>query len=287
MVHCPAGCHEHPPFATDSGVSGSFVAPDHEYPSHIELRLTATDSHGASTTVHVDLEPKTATIDLASTPAGVPITVGNNSNPAPWSVTVIKGGEASISGPLARTIGGQRYRFSTWNGSHQRVRDLTVTGDLHLTATYVPDAQDSCASVTTNSPKQVAIAERSSGNDDADWFAFHIGHKRDVRITLDNLPVKGRLDLYKSCSNLLASSNNSGKQAETLKRAAREGDLPDPGDVPRQRLEREPLLAPDQAPAALIALVSPAAAAAGRTARSRAARPAGACTTGTRRRRTR
>ena len=77
--------------------------------------------------------------------------------------------------------------------------------------------------MTTNSPKQVAIAERSSGNDDADWFEFHIGHQRDVRITLDNLPVKGRLDLYKSCSNRVASSNNPGKQAETLKRHLSKG----------------------------------------------------------------
>ena len=202
--------------------------------------------------MHVDLEPGDGD-DRPRVDAGRrPDHGGNNSNPAPWSVTVIKGGEASISAPLARTIGGQRYRFSTWNGSHQRVRDLTVTADLHLTATYVPDAQDSCASVTTNSPKQVAIAERSSGNDDADWFAFHIGHKRDVRITLDNLPVKGRLDLYKSCSNLRGVVQQPRQAGRVPEAPPLEGDLPDPGDVPRQRLEREPLLAPDQAPAALI-----------------------------------
>ena len=81
----------------------------------------------------------------------------------------------------------------------------------------------SCTAVTTNSPKQVAIAERSSGNGDTDWFKFHLDHQRDVRITLDNLPVKGRLDLYKSCSNRVASSNNPGKQAETLKRHLSKG----------------------------------------------------------------
>ena len=44
LQHCPlAGCHVHP-IQTWSGIaSGSFVAPDHEYPSHLELRLTATD----------------------------------------------------------------------------------------------------------------------------------------------------------------------------------------------------------------------------------------------------
>ena len=153
----------------------------------------------------------------------MPLSAGNNTDPAPWTATLIRKGSTSISGPLARTIGGKRYRFSTWNDSHKRVRDITVSSNTSLTATYVPDAPDSCAAVTTNSPKHVAIAERSSGNEDADWFSFHIGHQRDVRITLDNLPVKGRLDLYKSCSNRVASSNNAGKQAETLKRHLSKG----------------------------------------------------------------
>ena len=45
MHHCPsdlsrASVHD------ASGRGGSFVAPDHEYPSHLELKLTATDSGG-------------------------------------------------------------------------------------------------------------------------------------------------------------------------------------------------------------------------------------------------
>ena len=60
MEHCPAGCHEHT-LVTDSGGSGSFDAPDHEYPSYLVIRLTATDSDGASTTVEVQLSPRPST----------------------------------------------------------------------------------------------------------------------------------------------------------------------------------------------------------------------------------
>jgi glucose/arabinose dehydrogenase len=222
MVHCPGGCHTHT-IETDSGGSGSFSAPDHEYPSHLVIRLTATDSEGGKTSVDVDLEPKTATIDVASNPTGVPLTIGSDAENAPWSATVIKGGVSTISGPLSRTIGGDRFRFSTWNDSHKRVRDVTAGHNLDLTATYVPDAPDSCASVTERSAKGAAIAERSSGNGDGDWFEFHIGSKRAVRVTLADLHVKGRLDLYRSCTNLLATSNDPGKQAESLKRTLKKG----------------------------------------------------------------
>lgn len=47
MQHCPASaCHEHPVRDFAGVAQGSFVAPDHEYPAYLELRLVATDSGG-------------------------------------------------------------------------------------------------------------------------------------------------------------------------------------------------------------------------------------------------
>ena len=46
LQHCPSTCHEHPLQTYSGTASGSFVAPDHEYPSHLDLRLTATDPGG-------------------------------------------------------------------------------------------------------------------------------------------------------------------------------------------------------------------------------------------------
>ncbi len=218
------------------GASGSFDAPDHEYPSHLQLRLTATDSQGAKATVSVDLQPKTATIGVASSPTGVPITVDSQTHPASWTATVIRGGVATVSAPLTRTIAGKRNRFSTWNDSHQRVRTLTVASDKSLKATYVPDAPDACTSATTVSPKKTSIGERSSGNGDGDWFLFHLAKKRPVTITLANLPVGLRLDLYRACgSAAIASSNQPGTQAERIARTLRAGyyrvRVKSPGDA--------------------------------------------------------
>jgi glucose/arabinose dehydrogenase len=46
LHHCitPTDCHTHPQQTWQDVASGSFVAPDHSYPSFLELELTATDS---------------------------------------------------------------------------------------------------------------------------------------------------------------------------------------------------------------------------------------------------
>ena len=50
MHHCPSTCHEHPIQQYFGVAGGSFVAPDHDYPSHLELKLTATDPGGLTNT---------------------------------------------------------------------------------------------------------------------------------------------------------------------------------------------------------------------------------------------
>ena len=50
LQHCPSNCHAHPSQTFTGVASGSFAAPDHEYPSYLELRLTATDAGGLTDT---------------------------------------------------------------------------------------------------------------------------------------------------------------------------------------------------------------------------------------------
>ena len=44
LHHCPSNCHTHTVQSFTGVASGSFAAPDHDYPSYLELVLTATDS---------------------------------------------------------------------------------------------------------------------------------------------------------------------------------------------------------------------------------------------------
>ena len=91
LHHCPAGCHTHTILTKSNTKSFSFDAPDHEYPSYLEIRLTATDDDSISASTSVELQPQTSTVSLASTPTGVPLSAGNETEPAPWTATVIEG----------------------------------------------------------------------------------------------------------------------------------------------------------------------------------------------------
>ena len=70
LQHCPSTCHEHPLQTYTGTATGSFVAPDHEYPSHLELRLTATDPGGLSNTTNIQLDPQTVDLNFLSSPRG-------------------------------------------------------------------------------------------------------------------------------------------------------------------------------------------------------------------------
>ena len=78
LHHCtsPGNCHQHTIEGFENTAGGTFVAPDHEYPSHLELRLTATDSHNNTATVSRQLDPRTISITAASDPPGMTVSLG-------------------------------------------------------------------------------------------------------------------------------------------------------------------------------------------------------------------
>ena len=91
LQHCPSNCHSHV-LQTFSGVAGgSFTAPDHEYPSYLELELTATDSGGLTDTRTVRLDPQTVILTFQTDPEGLKLAVNSASSKAPFTRTVIVG----------------------------------------------------------------------------------------------------------------------------------------------------------------------------------------------------
>ncbi len=113
MHHCPSQLPRahRPDFA---GVaSGSFVAPDHEYPSYLELRLTATDSGGLTGTTSVRLDPQTVTLTFQTIPGGLQLTRERDRlGEATFSRTVIVGSTNSISAPSPQQKGKKAYNFA-------------------------------------------------------------------------------------------------------------------------------------------------------------------------------
>ena len=137
LVHgsCP-GCHEHQ-VQTFSGVaSGSFTAPDHEHPSHLELRLTVTDAGGLTGQATRVLDPRTVSLAFESVPAGLQLTVGSTSGTAPFTRTVIEGSTTTISAPSPQSLGGTTYAFSSWSDGGEGSHTITANAPATYRATY-------------------------------------------------------------------------------------------------------------------------------------------------------
>ena len=134
--HCPSNCHTHSLQDFPGVTSGSFTAPDHEYPSYIDLSLTSTDSAGASATVTRRLDPRTAALTLQSSPSGLQIALNSGTAATPFTRSVIVGSSNSISAPTPQTLGGTRYDWTSWSNGGAQSQNVLVNGPLSLTATY-------------------------------------------------------------------------------------------------------------------------------------------------------
>jgi glucose/arabinose dehydrogenase len=145
MHHCSSenSCHEHAVQDFAEVSSGSFVAPDHEYPSHLELRLTARDSGGLTDTKSVRLDPKTVVLSFSSEPGGLQLTVGSASGTTTFSRTVIVGSKNTVSAPSPQTSGGINYQFSSWSDGGAQSHDIVAPdAATTYTATYAAAPPD-------------------------------------------------------------------------------------------------------------------------------------------------
>jgi hypothetical protein len=135
LYHCTSGCHTHAVQSWTGVSSGSFAAPDHDYPSYLELRLTATDAGGLTDTQVLRLDPRTVQITLASTPNGMQLTMGSSSASAPFTRTVIEGSLNSISAPN-QLRNKSNYAFASWSDGGAQTHNITANATATYTATY-------------------------------------------------------------------------------------------------------------------------------------------------------
>jgi glucose/arabinose dehydrogenase len=139
--HCsgPGSCHVHPMQQFPGQASGSFPAPDHEYPMHVTLELTATDSAGRQASTSVELDPRTVDLTLATEPAGLQVAHGSTTGTAPLTRPVIVGSSNSVSAPGPQTVGGQVYAFESWSDGGAATHNAQAgSSSTTLTADYAP-----------------------------------------------------------------------------------------------------------------------------------------------------
>ena len=161
LHHCSdTGCHIHTIESFAGVASGSFSAPDHEYPAHLELQLTATDSAGASSTVSRTLQPQTVALTFATSPSGLQVSVGSTTGTAPMTRTMIVGSTTTISTLTPQSINGTSYNFASWSDGGARNHDIVAgAAPMTRTATFTPAAGGG----TTRYLSDLAFASSTNG----------------------------------------------------------------------------------------------------------------------------
>jgi glucose/arabinose dehydrogenase/chitodextrinase len=187
MRHCVTtnSCHSHA-IQDYAGVdAGTFNAPDHEYPSHLELTLTATDAGGLSDTETLRIDPQTVRLTLASQPAGAALTFNSDTAAAPLTHEVIARSRNSIGATTPQTIAGQNHVFESWSDGGAAGHDVTAPdADATITArlrpittlTFTPqaDARVQEANASTNYGKSYLRADGASNPDVESYLRFQL-----------------------------------------------------------------------------------------------------------------
>ena len=161
MRHCPSVCHTHPLQTFVGQRSGSFTTPGHEYPSHLLLTVTVTDSGGLRDTETVQLNPKSVALAFVTSPGGGTLTVAGGSHTATHGQTFIVGSRFNVTAPASRVVDGVTYAFASWSDGGGRTHAVTApaTGRTYR-ASYVPVR------------KRLVVATRPGG------MAFEVDGKR-------------------------------------------------------------------------------------------------------------
>jgi PKD repeat protein len=126
MHHCPSNCHTHELSTFQGTKSGEFTAPDHEYPSYLELQLTATDTGGLTDTKSLQLDPQTVTLTFQTNPGGLRLVVNSAESRASFTRTVIVNSTNTISAVTPQTKAKNTYVFSSWSDGLAQTHSITA-----------------------------------------------------------------------------------------------------------------------------------------------------------------
>ena len=199
LYHCPGGpssCHAHPLQAFPTVDAGTLVAPDHDFPSYIELTLEATDKRGLAATHSVKLDPRTVELEIGSQPAGVTLTAGLRTEPAPFSLTAIEGSHVTLSAPQVTTLSGAAFAWRGWSDGGARVHTVVANAAAEYVASFesLPQAasQNPSPSVPAEATRVQTILDkhpRKRTSRRSARFVFHAsGPQADFRCKLDDRP---------------------------------------------------------------------------------------------------
>jgi glucose/arabinose dehydrogenase len=153
LLHCPDACHPHSLPAFPAVASGSFTVPDHDYPTWVELTLTAKDSRSLSGAVTTKFKPRTVDLAIDSEPSGLSLGAGLIAAATPFVLPAIEGSNVALVAPKSQERDGLTYTWEAWSDGGERVHQVIADESGAYTASYRTDAATSgSASAATIQP---------------------------------------------------------------------------------------------------------------------------------------
>ena len=102
-----------------------------------EVRFTATDSNGLTTTDSVDILPEKVDLTFTTNPPGLKVFVDSIPQTAPQTIKSVVGFKRELNTPSIQSIGGTFYQFESWSvGGAQKHYYTTPSIDSTVTANF-------------------------------------------------------------------------------------------------------------------------------------------------------
>lgn len=103
------------------------------------IRLTVTDSNGATNTVTRDLQPLTGVVKVTTNIGSIQLTIDDQPKQSPTAFTGVVGITRSLGTPETVTVGGINYVFYGWSDGGEREHEIsTPSGNTTYVARYKP-----------------------------------------------------------------------------------------------------------------------------------------------------
>ena len=162
--HCPDVCHTHPLEQFPDQPAGSFRTPDHEFPSHLLLTLTLTDSRGMPVRRTVRLDPKNVKVTFATSPVRLRLTAAGVDGKAPFAKRFIVRSRFIVSAPKLQRRLGVVYKFRKWSDKGKPSHEVVAPKKKRtVTATYVAKKAELRVTTSPGKLKFLVNGEKSRG----------------------------------------------------------------------------------------------------------------------------
>ncbi|MFN8446823.1 MAG: PQQ-dependent sugar dehydrogenase [Caldilineaceae bacterium] len=151
----PQNSHTHPYMPPSNGNNLLLTTPDMEdmyaYDSYLEIRLTATDALGDSTTITRQFLPKKLIATFTTQPSGLAVTVNGVGSLTPRGFYVWQGSALNVTTTNPQTLNGVDYQFSSWSDGGAQSHKITMAAnDTTYSALFV--APGTVTPTRTNTP---------------------------------------------------------------------------------------------------------------------------------------